>query len=315
MRKQIKAHPRVTLLILLLIAIAATILIGGYGYHWAWTGFTGNKESYKTLYDWLQLLIIPVVIAVAGYAINLTISRSEQEATERRANTDRYLAQSHAEIEREISFDNQQEAAVKSYIDDISQLILHENLLVESDTTNPARLIARIRTLTILLRLDSMRKRTVLNFLSESSLLLIYNGKTIVDLLGADLTGANLQSLILRYQNLRGVYLDGANLQDTVLKNCNLRSATIRHANLKRADLREANLYYVSLIESDLSEADLTDAYLESADLREANLTDADLSNADLTDADLAGAIVTDEQLAKAKSLKGARMRDRTRNP
>jgi hypothetical protein len=315
MRKQIKAHPRITILILFLIALAATILIGGYRLNWAWTGFTGDKETYRTLYDWLQLLIIPVVIAVAGYAINLTISRSEQDATERRANTDRYLAQTNADVEREIAYENQQNEAVKSYIDDISQLILHDDLPEVLDTKNPARLIARIRTLTMLARLDSIRKRMVLHFLSESSLLLIYNGNSIVDLYGANLFEADLQSINLRCQNLKGVYLDGANLQDAILKNCNSRGARISEANLKRADLREALLYYSDLTYSDLREADLTGAYLVGADIRDANMTGADLSNADMTDADLAGAIVTDEQLAKAKSLKGARMRDRTRNP
>ena len=41
--------------------------LGGNLYHW----------------DWLQLLIIPAVLAVGGYIINLTISRGEQEATKR----------------------------------------------------------------------------------------------------------------------------------------------------------------------------------------------------------------------------------------
>ncbi len=310
MKKQVKAHQRITLLIVAFIALAVLVLIGGYKYSWAWTGFTGTKETYKTLYDWLQLLIIPAVLAVAGYAINLTISRSEQEATERRANTDRYLAQSHAAIEREISFDNQQEAAVKSYLDDMSQLILHENLLLASDTQNPARLIARTRTLTILLRLDPIRKRTVLHFLSESSLLLIYNRDAILDLNHADLSEADLISLSLRFQCLKGVYLDGANLQYAVLKNSNLRGAHIRSANLKKADLRETYLHYSMLNESDLSEADLTDAYLEGANLSDANLTDADLSNANLNYVNLTNAKVTTEQLDKAKSLKGATMPD-----
>ena len=168
--------------------------------------FTGEKETYKTLYDWLQLLIIPAVLAIAGYVINLTISRSEQVATERRAETDRYLSQSHAEIEREIAFNNQQNEAVKSYIDDISQLRLHENLLVASDTTNPARLIARTRTLTVLLRLDAISKRTVFHFLSKSSLLLIYNGNTVLDLHYANLSEADLHSLNFRELNLKGVF-------------------------------------------------------------------------------------------------------------
>ena len=35
------------------------LLIGGYAGHWAWTGFSDND----TLWDWLQLLLLPVAIA------------------------------------------------------------------------------------------------------------------------------------------------------------------------------------------------------------------------------------------------------------
>jgi hypothetical protein len=34
------------------------LLIGGYGAHWAWTGFSDND----TLWDWLQLLLLPIII-------------------------------------------------------------------------------------------------------------------------------------------------------------------------------------------------------------------------------------------------------------
>jgi len=35
------------------------LLIGGYAGHWAWTGFSDND----TLWDWLQLLLLPIAIA------------------------------------------------------------------------------------------------------------------------------------------------------------------------------------------------------------------------------------------------------------
>jgi hypothetical protein len=39
-----------------LLAGWAVTLIGGYGAHWLWTGYPGN-----TLWDWLQLLLLPLV--------------------------------------------------------------------------------------------------------------------------------------------------------------------------------------------------------------------------------------------------------------
>jgi ABC-type dipeptide/oligopeptide/nickel transport system permease component len=102
MWKQIKAHPRITIPTLFLFAFAVTILIGGYKLNWAWTGFTGATESYKTLYDWLQLLIIPVVLALGGYLFTFTISRNERKAADR-----------HNQTEREIAQDNQRETALE----------------------------------------------------------------------------------------------------------------------------------------------------------------------------------------------------------
>src|SRR5437899_11644457 len=96
-RKQIKAHPRITLSILFLFALTVTILIGGYRYNWAWTGFTGDKEIYKTLYDWMQLLFIPVVLAVAGFWFN----HRERKAAELRVETERKAADRHNQTEHD----------------------------------------------------------------------------------------------------------------------------------------------------------------------------------------------------------------------
>ncbi|MGH9086579.1 MAG: hypothetical protein ACRDYZ_00420 [Acidimicrobiales bacterium] len=40
-------------------ALFAAMVVGGYAFGWAWTGFQGN-----TLWDWLELLALPVVVAL-----------------------------------------------------------------------------------------------------------------------------------------------------------------------------------------------------------------------------------------------------------
>jgi hypothetical protein len=143
--QQIRTHPVSTALIALLAVVIILIILSilGYIFNWGWTGlnatdFTSTPPKItrtiayqpgKTLWDWLQLLIIPAVLAVAGYVINLTISRSEQEATEQRAKSERDAAEKRAETEREIALDNQRETALKEYIDKMSELVLHEGLL------------------------------------------------------------------------------------------------------------------------------------------------------------------------------------------
>ncbi|MGZ3611524.1 MAG: hypothetical protein ACXVBU_15830, partial [Ktedonobacteraceae bacterium] len=58
----------------------------------------------KTLWDWLQLLIIPVVLALGGYLFTYTTGRTE----------------------REIASDRQCEEALQAYIDKISELLLEK---------------------------------------------------------------------------------------------------------------------------------------------------------------------------------------------
>ena len=71
-------------------------------------------------------------------------------------------------------------------------LLLEEDLL-DSQVDDAVRDLARARTLGVLDILDPDRKRIVVLFLRETSLLSSYDD-TIVDLSGADLRGANLRS-------------------------------------------------------------------------------------------------------------------------
>lgn len=215
-----KRHPVITILILFAIAIILTILIGGYKLNWAWTGFSGTTESYKTLYDWMQLLFIPVVLAVAGFWFN----HRERKAAELRA-----------EAEQEIALDNQQETALKEYIKEMSELLLHEKLR-ESAEDDEIRKIARVQTLTILPRLNGERKGIILQFLYEANLL---DGVSpIIDLHHADLRGAylvfaNLHGAVLSGADLSGANLDFADLSGADLDDTKLEDARLSLANLK----------------------------------------------------------------------------------
>jgi len=131
------------------------------------------------------------------------------------------------------------------------------------------RTLARARTLTVLPSLDGFRKRSVVEFLYESGL--ITKEHSVLDLQGADLSGANLDGSDLRWANLDGAVLSGTKLSE---------------AYLSGADLSETNLI--------------------RANLRGANLSEADLRGVALREASLAQAIVTVEQLEQARSLEGA---------
>src|SRR3989441_8752860 len=101
-------------------------IIGEYLFHWNWTGFNGNNKSGNTLWDWMQLLFIPVVLAVAGFWFNHRERKAaelraenERKAAELRAEAEREIERQRAEAEREIAEDNQQEAAMQAYINEM----------------------------------------------------------------------------------------------------------------------------------------------------------------------------------------------------
>src|SRR5260370_8335398 len=104
----------------------------------------------------------------------------------------------------------------------------------ESAPEDEVRKIARVRTLTVLPRLDKERKRSVLQFLHESGL--IDKGMKIIDLDGADLNGANL---ILA--DLGGADLNGANLILADLGGADLHKAILHEANLLKTNLNKPN--------------------------------------------------------------------------
>lgn len=280
----------VGIIIACVLGIALVVgIIGGYVFNWNWTGL-----SQKTLWDWMQLLFIPVVLAAAGFWFNHRERKAtelradnEQKAAKIRAWNEHMSAKIRAEAERQIMLDNQREAALQAYINEMSELLLHENLR-ESQPDTEVRKIARVRTLTVLPRLDEERKRSVLRFLYEG--FLIMTDKSIVSLGFADLSRANLSKLLLLLINLSGADLNEANLEEAVLD-----KAILTHTNLRDANLR--------------------DVLLNGADLSGAMLLGANLSGAIIDEANLNEAKVTPEQLAKAKSLKGATMPDGSIHP
>jgi uncharacterized protein YjbI with pentapeptide repeats len=315
----------VGVLIIGFIALVIIIILG-YIFNWSWTGLgpysPPSKDSGfqpgKRLWDWLQLLIIPAVLAIGGYVFTYTTSRNDQAAIERRTIDEREAAEKRAQTEREIAQDYQHETALKEYFEKMSELLLHEKLR-RSRPNAEVRKIARLWTFTILHRLDDFRKGNVLQFLHESDL--IDKGNCIVDLSGADLTHAELSYLDLTNANLSKTVLIVANLLGAKLAGANLSEARLWGANLPDADLTGANLINASInfglfegeppSNTSLYNANLTNANLSGARLCRTNLRKANLTGANLTLADLTGAIgTTPEQLATAKWLTDATMPD-----
>ncbi len=288
--------------ILFIILIIITIILG-YFFNWDWVGVGVNTQKdvaepfrSKTLWDWLDLIIVPLILAVSLFCLTQQEERRERFQEKQDRERDEIKQQQEAESQQ----DNQRQASLLNYFDKMSELILDKQLGEKADDgeteVNPkAAIIARVLTLAVLRELNPSRVETVFRFISDADLVGIISFKD-GDLRMVDWTGINLLRANLIKANLRGAKLRGADL----------RAAKLQEANLRGANLREADL-----IIANLSRAKLDNANLRKANLSKANLSRADLNNADLSNADLSAAINwTREQLQLARSLEGATMPD-----
>jgi hypothetical protein len=210
---------RLFLILLLgaLIGLLILILIGGYAFGWNRTGFGEYRtpllqnisvERPKTLWDWLDLLIIPVTLAIVVYFLN----RSERS-------TDRKIASENAQLQREIAIDNQFETRMQSYFDKMSDLLL-ANSLRNSTIDDEVIAVAQTRTLSILRAVDAERQVLILRFLKVSKLIDVDN--PIIKLSKVNISRADLRHL----------NFDHANFVDLKMENCNLIDKTLKYGIL-----------------------------------------------------------------------------------
>jgi uncharacterized protein YjbI with pentapeptide repeats len=271
--------------IVALLAFAITVLCG-YLFGWKITGFPE-----QTVWDWLGLLVVPLVLVIGGYLL-----------AQRQVSLDREIAAERSHANRIVADQHRQDASLQTYFDHIGKLLLDtEKPLRTSKEGDDVRSLARAWTLTTLRRLDSGRKGSVVQFLYESGLLT--KGRSVLSLKGADLIAAYLIQT-----DLRGANLSLAKLEDAVLRESDLRRANLYGTDLSGADLRMTNLYGANLYGADLSGADLRGANMRGSNLREADLRrtllgEADLSKTFLREADLSGAKL------EGAVLKGADLR------
>jgi uncharacterized protein YjbI with pentapeptide repeats len=258
-------------------------------------GFRG-----MTVRNWLELLIVPLVLVGIGLLFEMQQANRQQAMEEQQ----QALAEQRA-----------QDEALQAYLSQMSTLLLEKDLR-NSEEDSEERTLARARTITVLGRLDTSRKTAVMQFLEEARLVREVDGRepvialTGANLSGANLSGADLNGAKLSEADLSAADLSAADLSEADLLAANLSLANLGDASLAQADLRLANLRGANLLETHLARADLNLANLRGvdlrlADLRDANLIGANLSNADLTDANLSGAPLWSADLSEA-NLSGA---------
>jgi len=223
----------------------------------------------KTLWDWLQLLIIPPVLAVIALLFNRATTRTDQkiaadryqqdkEIASRHYHQDRQIAERRYQNDRSIALDKQREDLLQSYLDRMSELLLKEKLRSSANDAE-VRNVARVRTITILFQLDARRIGYVFAFLREAGLVSNMLDKSVVNLSGADFSKVHWSQT-----NIREVDLSQANFHKA-----NLIQAFLFEVNLRHAMFLETNLFQVELREADLSGAYLTGSRITEEQLKE----------------------------------------------
>jgi hypothetical protein len=218
-----------------------------------------NIQPAKTLWDWLELLIVPLTLAFVAFLFNWLQSKNQKKASD----------------------DRLREESLQSYVDQMTILLLEKGL--NSPEPNPeVRSVARVHTITTLLKIDGKRKRRLLLFLFETGLIDAgeripdtrsepWKEKAIVSLKEADLSHADLKGAFLAKPS--GIDLICANLEEADLCDVRLSGAQLFEANLCKANLRGACLNNTDLRKVTLCDADLRGASFRGADLRGANLS------------------------------------------
>ena len=158
------------------IGIAATLVVALLVVLVLW--LTGGPKAVSDNATAIGGLILSGAVfsnQLVNTALGYRYTRQAHELEDRRAQEEHVLADRRA-----------QDEALQAYLDQIGTLLLDKDRpLRKSKEGAEVRILARVRTLTVLARLDGSRKAQLVQFLYESDL--IAAGRSVLDLRGAAL--------------------------------------------------------------------------------------------------------------------------------
>jgi uncharacterized protein YjbI with pentapeptide repeats len=220
--------------ILVLVALALGLLLWA-GYGQKWTGFQS-----RTLWNWLELVVVPASLALAAFFLNRAASNRDRQLTSER-----------------------------EFYALLGPLLPRETALGA----------LRVFILSTLHLLESRGRGQMLRALYDAGLIKGETAEIdlqFANLRGADLRGMVFKDANLSGADLSGADLSGTDLTGAILKNANLMKAGARYGKnpiLSRARLEGTNLTKAKLRRAALDHAILAWPVLEGTDLRDADLS------------------------------------------
>lgn len=226
----------------------------------------------RPLWDWLELLFVPAVLAFSISLLNRQAQITDREIAaaerenhrmiaEKRRLAEIEIAKQARAVEREISKRRDEERSLEAYFGRIGDL-MEKGLGSRQEPVLEA--LAQAHTDSVMRRLGAERKGHVIRFLSETGLY------TTISIVKHDLSEVRLP--FLRFI--------GINLMETDIKNAYLVYAELKGANLSSANLSGSDLSHANLEGADLSGADLTKTKLLMANLADSKLAGSKLAGA-----------------------------------
>jgi uncharacterized protein YjbI with pentapeptide repeats len=171
------------------------------------TKTTKERQIRKTFWYWLQLLVIPAVLAAGAIFFSFKQNNDSLNLNEKQYTQSINIAANRYVEDKKSALDQQQAAILQTYLDNIQDLLLKDDLL-KSTSTSDVAILARARTLTALQGLDTERKGRLLIFLYDARLIgfamPLAHGTyqtidPIINLSDANLRGVDLSNAQLSY--------------------------------------------------------------------------------------------------------------------
>ncbi len=299
--------------VLLLLFIAVLVVfIRNTSFDWRPYDSSTQNVRNPTLWDFLELFIIPTFLVLGGFALDRVNRQRERERQKLEAEKNQKEVAHREKLKEDIERERYQRINLREFMDRIESLYTGkgEELF---NINEPARVTARARIKHVLHQADMKRKQHVIDFLLDSSLALVTHGQdkkcSLLEgfsLEQTDFCGLKMRGIDLTHVNLKGAHFEnssdlsdacllnanvsGTNFSETLLSDANLsrvhanvesnenreNQTFFSHSQMERCDLSHAELWNVQFDNVTLIEAKFHAAYLHKCTIAE----ESNLSNA-----------------------------------
>lgn len=230
-------------------------------------------QQSKTLWDWLQLLLVPIILILGGFWLNRSESRHSLEMQ-------KSINDTNLSIEKE----RFEDGILNSYINDIAQMIIN------SDTaklrTNRIMAVYKIKTLTTLNRLNSERRNYLIQFLVDSKMLNYW------DFL-SDFKNIHVSGIFFNDVSFDDFKFIGSSISSSRFFSCSIQSSKSSHSDFTSSmfndmkinifDISSSKFIQSSLVKVIFSECKIKDSKFYGSKIQHSSLGNSTIESSDLS--------------------------------